>query len=97
VWNFKGNFTDSHNATYSVYESQRVNEPSIQGTSTFNQYWSVRAEPRTNGSVNTGEHFNKWNSLNMHLGNQNEMILAVEGYTNASHPTPSGSASMTVS
>jgi endo-1,4-beta-xylanase len=80
-----------------VYTAERVNEPSIQGTSTFQQFWSVRAEPRTNGSVNTGDHFNKWNSLGMRLGSQNEMIVAVEGYTNASFPTPSGSASMTVS
>ncbi|KAJ4346914.1 uncharacterized protein N0V89_010847 [Didymosphaeria variabile] len=55
-WTIKGNFTFEE-GTYNIFQSQRVNKPSIQGTSTFYQYWSVRTEPRSNGTVTTGRHF----------------------------------------
>ncbi|KAL1593874.1 hypothetical protein SLS60_010607 [Paraconiothyrium brasiliense] len=35
-WSLKGNFTFEE-GTYNIYQSQRVNKPSIQGTSTFYQ------------------------------------------------------------
>ena len=80
-----------------MYQSQRVNKPSIQGTSTFYQYWSIRTEARSNGTVTTGRHFSEWQKLGMRLGNHNYMILATEGFSNKSYPTPSGSCSMTLS
>jgi endo-1,4-beta-xylanase len=72
----KGQVT-SDGSVYDVYEGQRVNQPSILGTSTFNQYWSVRQNHRSSGSVTTSNHFNAWKGFGMNLGSFDYQIVYV--------------------
>ncbi|EME41562.1 glycoside hydrolase family 11 protein [Dothistroma septosporum NZE10] len=82
----------SDGGVYDVCKNTRTNAPSIDGTATFDQYISVRQSKRSSGSVTTGNHFKKWESLGLKLGASFDyQIMAVEGNDSA------GSANVTVS
>ncbi len=66
--------------TYEIYLTKRVNQPSIQGTKTFDQYWSVRTDRRTEGTISVSEHMKAWEKLGMKLGKMYEVAVCVEGY-----------------
>ncbi|KAJ7820688.1 xylanase A [Mycena leptocephala] len=81
----------SDGSAYDIYEHQQVNQPSIQGTATFQQYLSVRQNKRTSGTVTVANHVNAWAALGMPLGTMNYQVVAVEGLSS------SGQAIVTVS
>jgi hypothetical protein len=85
----KGTVT-SDGASYTIWENQRVNEPSIEGTSTFNQYISIRDSCTSSGTVTVENHFNAWAAAGLNLGTMNFQVIAVESWSG------SGSASQSV-
>jgi endo-1,4-beta-xylanase len=64
--------------TYDVYKHQQVNQPSIQGNQTFDQFFSVRQTPRSCGHISITEHFKKWAELGLKLGNLYEARVLAE-------------------
>jgi len=73
----------SDGGTYRIYRTQRVEKPSIRGTQTFYQYWSVRTEKRAQGSDNTitfANHVAAWRAHGLNLGTMDYQVLATEGF-----------------
>jgi endo-1,4-beta-xylanase len=77
--------------TYTFYVKTQTNKPSIQGTKTFKQYWSIRNSNRTSGTISVSEHFKAWAALpakngatmtSINNGRLYEVALKVEGYNN---------------
>ena len=81
----------SDGGTYTIYEHQQVNQPSIQGTATFDQYLAIRTSPSSSGTITFANFFNAWASHGMNLGTLNYQILATEAWGGGS-----GNSSITV-
>jgi peptidoglycan-N-acetylglucosamine deacetylase len=85
----------SDGATYNVRRCTRTQQPSIDGTQTFYQYFSVRNPKKgfgnISGTVTFANHANFWASKGLNLGQHNYMILATEGYQS------SGNSDLTIS
>lgn len=73
---YKGTFyTDGDQ--YDIFVSTRYNQPSIDGTRTFQQYWSIRKNKRVGGSVNMQNHFNAWQQHGMPLGQVSSLLVVL--------------------
>ncbi|NUP48285.1 MAG: glycoside hydrolase family 11 protein [Catenulispora sp.] len=82
----------SDGGTFNIYEHQQVNQPSIQGTATFEQYLAIRTSPVSSGTITLSNFFNAWASHGMNLGTLNYQILATEAWGGGS-----GSSNVSVS
>lgn len=74
---------------YDIYRTVRENQPSIHGTETFYQYWSVRQDnPAQNnvkkhieGRISVSKHFEAWEKAGLDMkGRMYEVALNIEGY-----------------
>nr|AAS85782.1 endo-1,4-beta-xylanase precursor [uncultured bacterium] len=72
-----GSFTID-GAVYNVVRNVRVQQPSIDGTKTFTQYFSIRQTPRQSGTISITGHFRQWESMGLQLGNMYEAKFLVE-------------------
>ena len=71
---------DVNGSIYDIVENTRVNQPSILGNTTFQQYFSIRRNVRNSGTINISEHFDQWETLGMEMGKMYEVSFVVEGY-----------------
>lgn len=78
-------------SSYKICKHTQVNQPSIQGTSTFGQYFSVRQSKRSSGTVTVANHFAAWKNYGFSASNFNYQVFAVEAFSGT------GSASIKVS
>jgi len=72
-----GSFT-MDGALYRVIKNVRTQKPSIDGTKTFVQYFSIRQTPRQSGTISITEHFKQWESMGLQLGSMYETKFLVE-------------------
>jgi hypothetical protein len=75
---------------YEVIMTTQSNKPSIRGTATFQQWFSIRKSVRQSGHISISEHWAQWKKLGLQAGRMYETRLCVEGYN------ASGGASGTV-
>ena len=68
--------------TYDVWKKLREEKPSIQGTATFDQYFSIRRTARSCGRISVSEHFSGWEDLGLPFGKLYEVKLLVESQFN---------------
>lgn len=80
---FQGTY-EADGSEYEVYINTRVQQPSIHGTKTFEQYFAVRVDKRTEGTITISEHFKEWDKLGLDMsGTMFEVSLCMEGYNSA--------------
>uniref|UniRef100_UPI0025F9237A endo-1,4-beta-xylanase n=1 Tax=Ruminococcus sp. TaxID=41978 RepID=UPI0025F9237A len=84
----KGTVTLNGN-TYDIAKTMRYNQPSLDGTATFPQYWSIRqtSGSRNNttnymqGTIDVSKHFDAWSQKGLDMsGTLYEVSLNIEGY-----------------
>ena len=70
---------------YDFYTTERHNQPSLSGTSTFMQYWSIpsnTSQHRTKGTISISKHFKAWADAGMKMGRLYEVAsMKIESYT----------------
>ena len=69
---------EADGAIYDIHKSLRIQKPSIEGTKTFTQIFSIRRDLRQCGTISVTEHFKNWEELGLKLGNLYEAKFLIE-------------------
>ena len=68
-------------AEYEIIIDTRTNQPSIEGTQTFQQIFSIRKDHRTEGIITVSDHFKAWEALGLDVsGKLYEVSMCIEAY-----------------
>jgi endo-1,4-beta-xylanase len=70
----------SDGGVYDIYRVDRSDVIGIDGVNAPPQFWSVRTQKRTSGTITVANHFDAWQSLGMNMGTLSEVSMFVEGY-----------------
>lgn len=76
---------------YDIYKLSRIYQPSIHGTESFDQYWSVvkenplteNKETNVKGTITLSNHFAAWEDLDMEVGKLYDAAFNINGYTSS--------------
>ncbi|MGB4092524.1 MAG: endo-1,4-beta-xylanase [Ruminococcus flavefaciens] len=67
-------------AQYDIFQTPHTGPTILGDTRTFQQYFSVRKQKRTSGTITVSDHFKAWANAGMQIGNLTEVALNVEGW-----------------
>ncbi len=67
-------------AQYDIFQTTHTGPTILGDTRTFPQYFSVRKQKRTSGTITVSDHFKAWANAGMSIGNLTEVALNVEGW-----------------
>ncbi|MDH6313991.1 hypothetical protein M2137_002784 [Parabacteroides sp. PFB2-10] len=95
-WRPPGNRGSLGNVTidgieYELFVTDRINKPSIEGNTTFKQYWSIRTTKKGSGQINEkiniSKHFKIWEEKGLKMGTLYEVTLCIEGFNSKGKAT----------
>ena len=84
--NFKMNFKKSlgyisaDHGTYDLYYNEVIYPPNIHGIQRKTEYWSIRREKRSSGTVSFGKHLEAWEKKGLLYDRIIGLFLKIEGY-----------------
>ena len=67
-------------AEYEIFQLNHTGPTILGDTRTFKQYFSVRKQKRTSGTITVSDHFKAWEKAGWNIGNLTEVALNVEGW-----------------
>ena len=67
-------------AEYELFQLDHTGPTILGDTRTFKQYFSVRKQKRTSGTITVSDHFKAWENAGWNIGNLTEVALNVEGW-----------------
>ena len=83
-WNMRftqslGNITVD-DGTYDIYYNEIIYPPNIHGIQKKIEFWSIRREKRSSGSISFGKHFEAWMKKGLQINMIRDIYMKIEAY-----------------